>query len=298
LPVRRPPRPLFALLLATILLVSGLVASAPADAGSVDDERLFVQLINQTRASAGLPALTVHPELTAQARAWAASMAASDNLAHASNLSSGISAPWTVLGENVGVHGVEDVRQLHAAFVSSPGHYQNLVDPRFRYVGVGVVVTENGKLWTTHRFMATAEPAPSTAPPATPPPSTTPPATPPPVTTPPVTTPPVTTPPSTTPPATAPPRSPTRGVAPDRVATAPRPTPPPTTVPPDGDRGSAPPTTDRATDEAVQAPPAGVAPDEDLLDDGMAPGGTEPGPGRPDLETVEQLLIDLIEAGV
>ena len=164
MPLPRPRHTTLATVLAGFLLVVGLLLAAPADAGTAADEQLFVQLINQTRAGAGLAPLTVHPELTQQARSWSSSMSGTDQLAHAPDISRGISAPWTVLGENVGVHGVHDVNQLYAAFVASPGHYANIIDPRYTYVGVGVVVTPEGKLWTTHRFMGTAEPAPTTSP--------------------------------------------------------------------------------------------------------------------------------------
>ncbi|MGB5759051.1 MAG: CAP domain-containing protein, partial [Acidimicrobiales bacterium] len=155
-----------------LLVVSSLAFVTSADAGTVDDEQLFIQMINQLRTDKGLNPLVVDGELTAQARAWSQSMAAHDQLAHTSNLAGGISSPWTVLGENVGVHVIHDVSGLFQAFIASPSHYQNLVDPRFQYVGVGVVNTEAGKLWTTHRFMAaTAPPAP--APPTTAAPTTT-----------------------------------------------------------------------------------------------------------------------------
>ncbi|MEM9564683.1 MAG: CAP domain-containing protein, partial [Actinomycetota bacterium] len=181
--VHRTIRPVLTLLVAAALAVSAMTVTAgPTSAGTADDEQRFIQLINQTRAAAGLPALAVHPELTAQARAWASSMAANDQLAHSADISAGITAPWTVLGENVGVHGIHDIDQLYNAFVASPGHYANLVDARYGWVGVGVVVTDGGKLWTAHRFMATAEPASTTTAP-TAPPTTTPTATAPPTTT-------------------------------------------------------------------------------------------------------------------
>ena len=113
MPVPRSFRTVLASLLAALVLIVGLLLAAPADAGTGADEQRFVQLINQTRAGAGLPPLRVHPELTAQARSWASSMAGADRLAHASDISRGISAPWTVLGENVGVHGPHPIPSWH-----------------------------------------------------------------------------------------------------------------------------------------------------------------------------------------
>ena len=196
MPATRPTRSAVALLVVTLVLLIGAVMAPSAATGSSADERSSIRLVNQTRAAAGLGPLAVHPELTAQARAWSASMAAADHLAHSPDIAAGISAPWTVLGENVGVHGVVDVGQVHDAFLASPGHYQNLVDPRYTHIGVGVVVTADGKLWTTHRFMA-IEPAPTTeAPPPTAPPTSAPSER--------TTAPPASAPPTTTPPTSAP----------------------------------------------------------------------------------------------
>jgi hypothetical protein len=67
-----------------------------------------------------------------------------------STLSDGITADWQKLGENVGMGGTVDA--LHSAFVASPHHYENLVDPDFTYVGVGVVVV-NGTIYVSETFM-------------------------------------------------------------------------------------------------------------------------------------------------
>ncbi len=179
-----------------LLMSMMTVAMAPSavSAGTVEDEQAFVALINDLRDGQGLAPLIVHTELTAQARVWADTMADVDQLSHAPDMTTGITAPWTVLGENVGVHGAHNIDQLFQAFVSSPTHYQNLIDPRFQYVGVGVVHAPNGKLWTTHRFMATSQPVPSpttevTSPPTTQAPTTAPPTTQAPTTRPPTSTP-------------------------------------------------------------------------------------------------------------
>lgn len=297
MPAQRAIRSFLALILALTLAAAatfvavGLVAAAPAEAGSGSDEALFVQLINQTRSSAGLEPLTVHPELVAQARSWSSTMAGADQLSHSPNVASGISAPWTVLGENVGVHQIVDVQALHAAFVASPSHYANIVDPRYRYIGVGVVVTEAGKLWTTHRFMATAAPS-TTAPPAT----TVPPTTAPPTTqaAPPPTSPPTTAaspPPSIPAPdgtttSTAPPApSPAEPSAPAADPSASSPTTPPTTAP--SDDGASRPADDPADGDLN----VDVDVDVDVDDSAV-------GPGQPDVETVEQMLIELIDAGI
>ena len=139
----------------------GMVA-APVGAASTSsgDEAQFVALINQLRASKGLPGLAVNGQLAAQARAWSADMSA-NGLRENPDEASGAPAGWTVLGENVGTG--SSVGDVEAAFVHSAPHYANLVGPRFNLVGVGVVVS-NGALWVTEEFMAgpggVAAPAP------------------------------------------------------------------------------------------------------------------------------------------
>ena len=56
------------------------------------------------------------------------------------------------MGENVGVG--YDVSGLMQAFINSPAHYANLVDPAWTHVGVGVTFAADGRMYTTHNFMA------------------------------------------------------------------------------------------------------------------------------------------------
>ena len=161
-----------------IVAIAAPSAAASADGGA---EAQFVALINQLRASKGLPGLAVNGQMTAQARAWSANMAA-NGLRENPNEASGAPAGWSVLGENVGTG--SSVGDIESAFIHSPAHYANLVGPRFNLVGVGVVVS-NGALWVTQEFMAGPgaaaapgpRPAPATSPPrAAPPPPPPPPA--------------------------------------------------------------------------------------------------------------------------
>jgi uncharacterized protein YkwD len=140
---------------------------APAAAAGVDDEAAFLAAINGLRASKGLPPLATHPELTALARHWAGRMAAAGDISHNPALASSVSAPWTKLGENVGVG--PDVASVFTAFVNSPAHYRNLVDAGYTHVGVGVV-RAGDRLFTAHEFMTLAGAA-VPAPPPLPPPS-------------------------------------------------------------------------------------------------------------------------------
>ena len=126
-----------------------LLPMAAAQADPVSDEAAFVAKINQLRGSKGLPALQVNENLVAKARTWAAGMAAAGRIWH-STLSEGVTADWKKLGENVGMGGSVD--GLHDAFVASVHHYENLVDPAFSHVGIGIAIS--GKtIYVAEMFM-------------------------------------------------------------------------------------------------------------------------------------------------
>lgn len=132
------------------------------------DEQRFLELINELRSGLGLEPLAVHPTLVPLARDWAAHLRAQGALSHANDLSVGVGEDWTRLGENVGVGPAGQVQELFDAFVASPTHYDNLVKPDYRYIGIGVVYSEDGtRIWTAHRFMAISTDTP-TPPPSTP----------------------------------------------------------------------------------------------------------------------------------
>lgn len=148
----------------------------PAPAGAETDqsagEAQFIALINEVRTSRGLRPLTPDPELRRVAMGWAEKMAAADQISHNPKLAEEVSADWQKLGENVGVG--MTVQELHDAFVKSPSHLRNILDPDFTRIGVAIVVGRGGALFTTHQFMklrpraeAAAAAASTTTPPTT-----------------------------------------------------------------------------------------------------------------------------------
>lgn len=144
------------LLLLAVMAVS-LTPATPIDAAETDDEVAFVDLINELRTSQGLRALEVHPELIEPSRDWAEHLATTEDLVHAEDLTAGVSVYWVKMGENIGTAATGQTDQLFSAFVESPTHLENLLDPEFEYVGVGVFYGDDGRMWTTHRFMSVDE---------------------------------------------------------------------------------------------------------------------------------------------
>lgn len=122
----------------------------PAPSGYFDSaaETDFASRINSVRASAGVAGLAGNADLNNYARWWARHMAESGNFAH-SNIGS-LLGQWSIVGENIGYG--PSVQSVFQALVNSPSHYNNMVEPRFTAVGVGVFVDASGKLWTAHVF--------------------------------------------------------------------------------------------------------------------------------------------------
>jgi hypothetical protein len=137
-----------------------LLPAGAAQADPVGDESAFVAKINELRTDKGLSPLSVNQNLVAKARSWAAGMAAAGRIWH-STLSDGITEDWKKLGENVGMGG--SVKGLHDAFVASQHHYENLVDPAFGQVGIGIVISGN-TIFVSEMFMQLM---PTAAPPTT-----------------------------------------------------------------------------------------------------------------------------------
>jgi uncharacterized protein YkwD len=114
-----------------------------------DAEAAFTLALNHRREKLHLRPLVTDPHWVAVARVWSAKMAAASTLSHNPDLVASALPGWQKLGENVGVGG--SVAALHEAFLHSPHHYENIADPVFDEVGVGVVVAE-GTIWVTFDF--------------------------------------------------------------------------------------------------------------------------------------------------
>lgn len=158
-PYRRPPAAIAASVATAVLVVAVVVTATPGPAAG-SDAPAYIGRINSLRSSRGLAPLEEDGTLDALATDWARHLAAIGGLQHASDLSIGVSRSWSKLGENVGTG--PDTGTIFDAFVASPSHYRNLVDPSFTHVGVGVVWS-GGTQYTVHRFLASAEPSPPTS---------------------------------------------------------------------------------------------------------------------------------------
>lgn len=104
---------------------------------STDSERdEVINLVNQTRAANGLGQLTSNATLSLKADNWAQKLRNDCRLSH-SRLADGAPKEWKKLGENVGYGGT--IVQVHDAYLNSPGHRANILDPSFTSMGAAAV---------------------------------------------------------------------------------------------------------------------------------------------------------------
>jgi uncharacterized protein YkwD len=135
-----------------VVVVSVLLAgmSSTAHADDLTRRNKMLHLLNQTRRSHGLP--TFRLNLTVSHRAWlhSKSMANQNTLFHTGNLYDAVRAyrPST-WGENVGMAGW--VTRVRTLWMQSSGHRHNILNGRYRRIGIGVV-RARGVVWVTAIF--------------------------------------------------------------------------------------------------------------------------------------------------
>ena len=114
-----------------------------------DDATAFLAELDDLRTSRGLVPLVRRPELDTRAQAWAERMANDGDLRHSELIYEVVAGPFTAAGENVGYGPAVEV--IFDALEASPGHLDNMVNPEFTSVGIGVVWVGD-VLWTAHLF--------------------------------------------------------------------------------------------------------------------------------------------------
>lgn len=145
-----------AVLIALVLLLCALPVAPATGAEAVSTgqtEWRLVRLVNEARSRAGAPPLRVDVRLVASARTWSRQMAKAGRLSHDGDLRSRLPREVSIYAENVAVVGSEgDVaRALHDLLMSSPSHRQNVLDPRFTDLGIGIA-SAGGRTYVTQRL--------------------------------------------------------------------------------------------------------------------------------------------------
>ncbi|HTX32064.1 MAG TPA: CAP domain-containing protein [Solirubrobacteraceae bacterium] len=128
---------------------------ANADTPATPDNAVIMRaavvcLINQQRVLHGLPIFKVSTKLNRSAQNWNDWMVGSGQFTHGNNFAGRISAvgyDWQTAGENIAT-GFPTPRTAVQAWMASPDHCRNILDPSFRDIGTGVTDAAVGN-WAT-----------------------------------------------------------------------------------------------------------------------------------------------------
>lgn len=135
-----------ALLIAVKAVAVALPLILPAGflQSSAVTESNIIQLTNEGRASAGIDVVTRNATLTAAAQAKADDMMVRQYFSHVDpdgkrgwNRILAAGYDYRYAGENLAIH-FKTAESVHAGWLASATHKANLVDPRFREIGVGI----------------------------------------------------------------------------------------------------------------------------------------------------------------
>ena len=131
---------------------STLVAATPAGAGGWSEIDQTFAMINDQRAWEGVAPVAWDQQLSDVAQWWAEQMAGGRFLAHNPSLADQVTGWWWKLGENVGRGPAGGLDTIQAAFVNSPHHHANMVNPDFNYLGLGVAYDGYGTMYVVHVY--------------------------------------------------------------------------------------------------------------------------------------------------
>ena len=134
---------------------------APADPVAAAEEQVLA-LANEARAAAGLAPLERDPDLGAVARTWSEHLAAQGlDLAHNPDYTQQIPGGWSAAAENVGwiddggqLTPQEVAARIHQGWMESQGHRENLLNPAYTHLGVGVAHNPEHGWYLTQNFAA------------------------------------------------------------------------------------------------------------------------------------------------
>lgn len=150
------PRFFFVRIASLFVLLVSLGAYARAAQPTVAERYLF-EAVNQERRAAGLAPLSWNSGLVNAARPHAMEMAQRSAISHQFNDEGDISARasaaavrFSEVAENVGV--APSPAEMHQAWMESPGHRANILDPHLTSLAISVVYRD-GALWAVQDFV-------------------------------------------------------------------------------------------------------------------------------------------------
>lgn len=122
--------------------------TAPPASDSMDRAEQVTALVNAERAKAGLPALTLNRELSANATVRAREIinSFSHTRPNGSSFSSAITLSYRTAGENI-AYGYSSAESVMNGWMNSAGHKANILKSSYTQIGVGVVENRGTLYW-------------------------------------------------------------------------------------------------------------------------------------------------------
>lgn len=125
-------------------------------------ETRLLDLLNGSRVERGLSALRLEPRLIALAKQRSDDLVTRDYFSHTTPEGTTVfddmdrqHITYLLAGENLGRCNYplpESAQIVHQAFLKSPDHAENELDPSFNRVGIGMAVAPNGFIYYTELF--------------------------------------------------------------------------------------------------------------------------------------------------
>ena len=134
---------------AVAVLVGFALTSVGVTSATASEADTIAALVNQARASAGLPGLIHNPAMDSVALQWANQMGAANSMVHNPSYSTQIPSGWSRAGENIAM-GQPTPSEMHTAWMNSAGHRANILGD-FTDIGIAFV-TVNGTTWGVEDF--------------------------------------------------------------------------------------------------------------------------------------------------
>ena len=142
----RPRRRWVPALLAVLLVV------AASGCYYTPEQQQVLSQINQSRAQAGRPPVSMNYQMAANAQRWAEHLAATGRLQHTTTLRQETPAGSWWGAENAGGPSTTGSTRIHERFMGSSSHRSNILSSSANIAGTGVARDRYGNWWVVHRF--------------------------------------------------------------------------------------------------------------------------------------------------
>lgn len=141
------------------MIMPGQKILIPSQADVKTAENNVIRLVNIERGKVGLPSFKTNWELSRIARYKSQDMINKGYFSHISptygspfNMIENFGIKFSAAGENIAM-GQKTPEQVMIAWMNSPGHRSNILNPAYTEIGVGLAKDNNGSCYWTQMFI-------------------------------------------------------------------------------------------------------------------------------------------------